>query len=134
MRLTRKTAIILSVVLLAGAFLVGYVWNNQSRGMPDLDGRWKLDASNEQACFTTVRFVSNPIGKNGGISLETTNGRFVQMYYGTYAIQTNGINIALTNPEVPPFDMKAESQENKLKLAYTWEGKEYNSCVYVKNK
>ncbi len=132
MKLPRKALIILSVVVIAGASLAGYVWYNQSQGLPELDGRWKLGA-NQEGCFTTVRFMSNPIGKKGGVSLETTTGRLVQMYYGTYTNKANEITIALSNPEADPFDMTAESQENKLQLAYAWEGNEY-SCTYVKSK
>ncbi|WP_240419474.1 hypothetical protein [Paenibacillus periandrae] len=62
----------------------GYVWYNQSGGGLDLDGRWKLEAS-EEGCYTTVRFESTPLSHNGSVSMETTKGNVVQMYYGTYS-------------------------------------------------
>lgn len=132
MKVSPKALIGLVVVVLAAFVGAGYVWYKQNAGGPDLDGRWKLQAGTE-GCFTTVRFAPNPLSKGGGVSLEATNDRLVQMYYGTYTKKTNKITVLLNNPEAPHFAMTAESQEDALKLAYPWEGKDY-ACTYVEQQ
>jgi hypothetical protein len=130
--MTRKGITILAAVIVLAASMGGYVWFNRNAGLPQLDGRWKLGEETE-GCFTTVRFMSNPLSNNGGVSLETTEGRVVKMHYGTYVKKSKAITVSLTNPEVTPFAMTPESVEEQLKLTYNWEGKAY-TCVYSANK
>jgi len=132
MKWTRKWTILLVIVVIAAAGFGGYAWYKRNAGLlPYLDGRWKLDQAAE-GCFTTVRFMNNPLGNNGGVSLETTSDRVVKLHYGTYTKKSSGITVALTNPEMPPFGILPELQEDALRLTYHWEGADY-TCIYAKN-
>ncbi|GBF76065.1 hypothetical protein PA598K_04506 [Paenibacillus sp. 598K] len=124
------TGLAVAVIVVAG--MAGFWWYSQKGGGPDLDGRWKLEGSGD-GCFTTVRFAANPLSNGGGVSLETTNGNVVQMYYGTFTQHANEATVELNNPPVDPFVMTAEAQEDALKLVYAWEGKDY-ACTYIQQQ
>lgn len=124
----RKWIISAAVVTVLGA-IAFYLFFVNPLGDVDIEGRWTLE-SGDEGCYAELNFRRGITPKEGGASTAVITGNHVQMAYGTYVKDGEGLTLTMNNPPAEPVDLTMGREDGRLTLDYE-DGGAPLSCVYI---